>query len=96
MERRKSEPLTDVLLRFMRQAGLESPLNEYRLVQAWPEVAGVVVAAYTREVFIRNQTLVVRLSSPVVRSELLMRRRELVSQLNASVRADVIRDIMFL
>ena len=80
----------------MRQAGLESPLNEYRLVQAWPEVAGGVVAAYTREVFIRNQTLVVRLSSPVVRSELLMRRRELVSQLNASVRADVIRDIMFL
>lgn len=95
MERRKSEPLTDVLLRFMRQAGLESPLNEYRLVQAWPEVAGKVAAAYTREVFIRNQTLVVRLSSPVVRSELLMRRRELASQLNACVKADVIKDIMF-
>ena len=43
MERRKSEKLTNVLLRFMRESGLETPLNQYRLVEAWPEVAGSVV-----------------------------------------------------
>lgn len=96
MERRKSEKLTNVLLRFMRESGLETPLNQYRLVEAWPEVAGSVVASYTREVYIRNQTLYVRLSRPALRANLQMLREQLVRQLNARVQAFVITDIVFL
>ncbi len=96
MERRKSEKLTNVLLRFMRESGLETPLNQYRLVEAWPEVAGSVVASYTKEVYIRNQTLYVRLSRPALRANLQMLREQLVRQLNAKVQAFVITDIVFL
>lgn len=96
MERRKSEKLTNVLLRFMRESGLETPLNQYRLVEAWPEVAGSVVASYTKEVYIRNQTLYVRLSRPALRTNLQMLREQLVRQLNAKVQAFVITDIVFL
>lgn len=96
MERRKSEKLTNVLLRFMRESGLETPLNQYRLVEAWPEVAGSVVASYTKEVYIRNQTLYVRLSRPALRANLQMIREQLVRQLNAKVQAFVITDIVFL
>lgn len=96
MERRKSEKLTNVLLRFMRESGLETPLNQYRLIEAWPEVAGSVVASYTREVYIRNQTLYVRLSRPALRANLQMLREQLVRQLNARVQAFVITDIVFL
>lgn len=96
MERRKSEKLTNVLLRFMRESGLETPLNQYRLIEAWPEVAGAVVASYTQEVYIRNQTLYVRLGIPALRVNLLMLREQLVRQLNAKVKAFVITDIVFL
>lgn len=96
MERRKSEKLTNVLLCFMRESGLETPLNQYRLVEAWPEVAGSVVASYTKEVYIRNQTLYVRLSRPALRANLQMLREQLVRQLNAKVQAFVITDIVFL
>lgn len=96
MERRKSEKLTNVLLRFMRESGLETPLNQYRLIEAWPEVAGSVVASNTREVYIRNQTLYVRLSRPALRANLQMLREQLVRQLNARVQAFVITDIVFL
>ena len=34
----KSQPMRDVLLAFLRQEGLETPLLEYRITQAWPEV----------------------------------------------------------
>lgn len=96
MERRKSEPLSDVLLRILRNSGLESQLNEYRLLEAWPEVAGSVAASVTTEVCVRNQTLVVRLDNPALRANLLMMRRQLVNQLNARVGASVIVDISFL
>lgn len=85
-----------MLLRFMRESGLETPLNQYRLVEAWPEVAGSVVASYTKEVYIRNQTLYVRLSRPALRANLQMLREQLVRQLNAKVQAFVITDIVFL
>ena len=44
MKRRKAEPITSVVLRYLAQNSLLSPLNEYRLVASWPEVAGKRIA----------------------------------------------------
>lgn len=96
MERRKSEALSDVLHRFMRESGLESPLNEFRLIGAWHKVVGEQISGYTGELFIRNQTLYVRLTSPALKSNLMMRRKELVQLLNDEVGAYVIADINFI
>ena len=93
VERRKSEDITSVIQRFLRQSGLESPLNEYRLMQAWTEVAGPAATRCTRQLYIRNQCLHVSLTSPVLRTELHMRRDQLVEALNHAVGAQVITDI---
>lgn len=94
MRRTKSEPIGDLIRQYLRQQGLESPLNEYRLIQGWSYVMSPVVARYTRDLSVRNQTLYVKLGSPAVRQELLMQRRELVARLNAYVGAQVICDIV--
>jgi len=58
-------------------------------------VAGPVVARYTLNTYIYNQTLFVRLSNPALRSDLSMMRGELVKKLNAVVGEQVITDIRF-
>lgn len=95
MRRTNSESVGELVRQYLRQQGLESPLNEYRLIQGWSHVMGPIVARYTRDITIRNQTLYVRLSSPAVRQELSMQRRELVTRLNTYVGAQVICDITF-
>lgn len=99
MERRKSEEFTDVLLRYLRQSGLETPLNEHRVMAIWPEVAGEVVgevaARLSEASYIRNQTLHVRVRSAVLRQELVMQRTRLVRELNERVQAQVVTDISF-
>jgi predicted nucleic acid-binding Zn ribbon protein len=87
--------LKDILLRNLREQGLETPLMQKRLVEAWPVVVGPVIASYTLNTYIYNQTLYVRLSSPALRSDLSMRRQELTQQLNAAVGEQVITDIRF-
>jgi len=82
-------------LRNLREQGLETPLMQKRLVEAWPEVAGPVVARYTLNTYIYNQTLFVRLSNPALRSDLSMMRGELVKKLNDVVGEQVITDIRF-
>lgn len=95
MFKRNIESLKDILLRNLREQGLETPLMQKRLVEAWPEVAGPVVARYTLNTYIYNQTLFVRLSNPALRSDLSMMRGELVKKLNGVVGEQVITDIRF-
>lgn len=94
MEKKNAEQVGDVLRRFLRQQGLEAPLNEFRLVESWREVVGDAVARYTTNLYIRNQTLVVHLSSSVLRQELFSFRHALVRRLNEQVGAQVITDIV--
>ena len=95
MFKRNIGSLKDILLRNLREQGLETPLMQKRLVEAWPEVAGPVVARYTLNTYIYNQTLFVRLSNPALRSDLSMMRGELVKKLNDVVGEQVITDIRF-
>jgi len=70
-------------------------LLQKRLVESWPEVAGELIARYTTEVNISNQTLYVKLSMPALRADLSMRRMEFVKKLNDHVGAQIIADIRF-
>lgn len=95
MERRKEENITELVMRYLRESQLETPLNEYRLIQAWGTIAGPAAERYTQDLHIYNQKLFVKLRSAALRAELLMRRTELVEKLNAHVGAQVIADIAF-
>ncbi|HIZ92138.1 MAG: hypothetical protein BHV76_07795 [Phocaeicola plebeius] len=95
MKRNNTEQIGDVLRQFLRQQGLETPLNEYRLVDAWKDVVGPVIARYTTNLFIKNQVLYVSLSSSVIRQELMMGREMLIRNLNAQVGSQVIVNIVF-
>lgn len=95
MFRRDVKPIGDLLLRNLRQQGLETPLLQKRIVESWSEVAGAALARYTTDVRLQNQTLYVRISVPALRADLSMRRQEFVAKLNAHVNAQVIADIRF-
>jgi predicted nucleic acid-binding Zn ribbon protein len=95
MFKRDVQQVKDLILQAMREQGLETPLNQKRLVDAWPEVAGPLIASYTLNTYIYNQTLYVRLSSPALRADLSMRRQELTARLNAVVGEQVITDVRF-
>ena len=96
MFRRDVKNIKDLVMQNLRENGLETPLLQKRLVDAWPEVAGPSVARFTREVSIYNQVLYVKLSSPVLRTELSMRRQTFIDKLNHIVGARIITDIRFI
>ena len=93
MFRRDVKNIKDLVMQNLRENGLETPLLQKRLVDAWPEVAGPSVARFTREVSIYNQVLYVKLSSPVLRTELSMRRQTFIDKLNHIVGARIITDV---
>ena len=95
MFRRSSIPIKEVLLKALREQGLETPLLQKRLIDAWPEVMGEAINRYTDNLVIRNQTLFVHLTNTALRMELSMQRQDIVSRLNAHVGNQVIADVRF-
>ena len=64
MRKSNTERVDAVIQQFMRLNGIETPYNQFRLIQAWPEVMGAQIQRYTGEIFIKNQTYLIR-SNPI-------------------------------
>ena len=89
MKRNDAEQIGKLIQQYLRQESLEQ-----RLLDAWPQVLGPA-ASYTSNLYIRNQTLYVHLTSAALRQELMMGRELLVRTLNQRVGATVITNIIF-
>lgn len=95
MRKRNTEQIGEVIQQFMRLNGIETPYNQYRLIQSWSAVMGEAISRYTGNIFIKNQTLHVQITSPAVRQNLLMEHRSIARRLNEYVDAQVIEDVIF-
>ena len=95
MFRRQVLQIDDILQMVLREQGLETPLLQKRLIDQWETVTGNIVARYSEEKYIKNQTLFVKITNPALRQDLTMMRQQLVKRLNESVGALVIVDIKF-
>lgn len=93
MKRKQAKSIGELLQAYLRQEGLETPLAQHRILAEWNNAVGPAYAAYVSDMFIRNQTLHVFLKSPALRQNLMMRRMELVRELNRRVGMQVITDI---
>ncbi len=94
MRRTKEVKLGDAIRAILRLDGIETPLNEYRAIEAWHEINGKGISRYTTGVNIRGGIMYVQISSPALRQELMMRRSLLVQQINQHVGAQVLQQIV--
>ena len=93
MFRREVKSVADVLQQLLREEGLETPLQQKRLIDSWETVTGRIVARYTTEKFIQNHTLYEKIVNPALRQDLAMMRQQLVKRLNEQVGSFIISDI---
>ena len=96
MKRTETQPISRVLDDFFQDNPiLREKLAETKLLHSWEKVLGTSISRYTESLFIRKRSLYVRLSSSVLKNELMMSREKLVSRLNAEAGMSVIDDIIF-
>ena len=57
MRKSNTEHIGTVLQHFLREEGLETPYNQFRLIKSLEEVLGHGISRYIGNAFVRNQTL---------------------------------------
>lgn len=95
MIRRNTQALNEIIRDFFEDnTELYERILQIRIQRAWREVLGPTIRDYTQNVYVKNKTLYVSLSSAVLRSELTLCRERLVKSLNDYAGAEVITDII--
>ena len=94
MFKRRVQPIGEVINEFLRNEGLETPLLQKHLIASWDNVVGTAVSKYTSNIFINNQTLMVKITNPALRQDISMMKSQLLKRLNAEVGSIVITNII--
>ena len=66
--------ITDAIVDFLRESGLEQPVMEVQMEEVWPQVMGETVAKLTRSVEVKDGMLIVHVNSAALKAQLFENR----------------------
>jgi hypothetical protein len=97
MKRANTQTIGSVLDDYFEQnPDLADKLAETRLMDSWTTVLGFSVSRFTDKLYIRKRSLYVRLTSSVLKSELMLCREQMIDRLNDHAGRNVIDNIILL
>ena len=96
MAKRNKENISiaDALKGFIKENNLDKGLDKVDAQNAWYAVMGKSIEAYTDSVELKNQTLVVRLSSAPLREELSYGRSKIIVNINEFLRREIVKELI--
>jgi predicted nucleic acid-binding Zn ribbon protein len=75
---------------------LRKKFDETSLIAAWPELMGTAISNRTKQLYINDKKLFLRVESSVIKNELLMMQTQIIKRLNEKAGHEVIVSIVFL
>ena len=94
---RKAETTTmkDAVYDLLNNYRIKNKYDETHIIQVWGTLMGEGVAKRTDNVYIKNQTIFIKVSSPPLRNELLMQKTDLLRRINENLGEEKLKEIVF-
>lgn len=97
MSRRGNDvTIKEAIERMLEVYKLRRKFDETALIAAWPQLMGKAIANRTKQLYIRDKKLFVKVESSVIKNELLLMRTQVIGRLNEHVGQVVIEDLVVL
>ncbi len=96
MNRTNDKTLKEAMAQLLNVYRLKSKFDETNVIAAWEDVMGVAVSNRTKEIFIKDKKLFVRIESSVIKNQLVMMRSQIIENLNQKSGTVVVTEIVFL
>lgn len=94
MRKTNEQSIKDALDALFKAYGIDVRMAEKRLINAWPNICGPMIARYTSGIYISNKKLYLKIDNAVVREELIFSREKLMEKLNAEAGSKLIEEII--
>jgi predicted nucleic acid-binding Zn ribbon protein len=79
----------------IHQLKLDEKITESRIRDEWKQIMGHNIAVLTNDFALKNGKLTIHLKSSVLRNELYMNKRKVISTINEYLGSDIIKDVIF-
>lgn len=96
MGRTNDRSLKEAIEQMLQVYKLRKKFDETSLIVAWPEMMGKAIANRTKDIFIRDRKLFIRLESAVIKNDLMMMRSNIIEKMNERAGSSIIDEIIFL
>jgi hypothetical protein len=96
MAKRENEAFSvkDLMDSFIKENNLSKGMQKLKIEEIWAKIMGQGVVSYTEKVQLQNKTLVVSLSSSVLREELSYGKEKIIKMMNEELGEKLISKVM--
>jgi hypothetical protein len=96
MGRTNDKTLKEAIEQMLNVYKIKRRFDETGIITAWPELVGKSVANRTKEIFIRDKKLFLRIESSVIKNELVLMRTQIIEKINNEAKMVLVDEIIFL
>ncbi|MBD1387273.1 DUF721 domain-containing protein [Mucilaginibacter rigui] len=96
MRKANDKSLKDAIEQMLNVYKIKRRFDETAIVSAWPDLVGKSVANRTKELFIKDKRLFLRIESSVIKNELVMMRNQIIQKINDDAKTELVVEIVFL
>lgn len=96
MRKANDKSLKEAIEQMLNVYKIKRRFDETAIVTLWPDLVGKSVANRTKELFIRDKKLFLRIESSVIKHELVMMREQIIQKINEDAKTELVADIVFL
>ena len=89
-----SVALKQLMQSFIKENNLSKGMQKIKIEEAWHKLMGKGVTSYTQSVDLQKKTLIIRLTSSVLREELTYGKEKIIKVLNEEVGDEVISKLL--
>ncbi|WP_370450882.1 DUF721 domain-containing protein [Mesonia sp. HuA40] len=90
----EEQDIGSVLKAFVKENKLDQGLNHVNVKEVWYSQMGPAIKKYTTTIRLKEDTLIVSLSSSVLREELSYGKEKIIRMLNESLGQDLIKKLI--
>lgn len=96
MRKPNDKSIKEAMGQLLKVYKLQRKFDETSLIAAWPELMGQAIANRTKEIYIRDKKLFLRIESSVIKNELVMMRSQIIDKMNERAGGEVILEMVLL
>ena len=96
MRNNNTQSIKEVVEELINAYKLRGKINEVRLQHAWEDTMGKAVASRTKEIFLKDKKLFIRVTSAPLKEELFYSVDKIKKMLNELLEGEYIDEVRFL
>ena len=96
MRKTNDKSLKEAIEQMLQVYKIKKRYDETGIIAHWPQLVGKSVANRTKELYIHDKKLFLRIESSVIKNELMLMRTQIINKINEEAKAALVEEIIFL